>query len=264
MTGRVHTDVLDLFDYLCERFNAEVEPIIKGHSWGWAYRPIRGVTTTFSNHASGTAIDLNAPAHPMGVANTFTPAKRAKIREIVASLEGVVFWGGEWKNRPDDMHFEVRGTATRVAEVMRNIRKAPSVEQEQEQKQKGILGMSQNIRHYYGKDQKFPTGKSTYVLAHPKGWWWLHETPGLTHITVSGYSMAGQNCQIFIHAEKNVNGKTQARLIGRAPLPVGTGSFSGTAQAVLAKGEAIRLVVANHSGKEAVLHNVSTAITFEG
>lgn len=115
VTGRVHPAAYALFLHFCTWFNSTIEPIDKSSSWGWAYRPIRGATTGLSNHASGTAIDLNAPRHPMGKANTFTAAQQAKIRAQLSKYEGRLFWGGDWRNRPDDMHFEIRGTASQLA-----------------------------------------------------------------------------------------------------------------------------------------------------
>lgn len=117
VTGKVHPETLVVFQHLCKRFNAEVEPITKGHSWGWAYRPIRGKTTGLSNHASGTAIDLNAPRHPLGARKTFTPSQVGKIREILKDFEGAVRWGGDYKNRADEMHFEIITSAANLAKV---------------------------------------------------------------------------------------------------------------------------------------------------
>lgn len=96
-----------------------IEPINRGQTddWGYAKRPIRGSTTVYSNHASGTAVDVNATQHPMGVPayRTFTPAQIGRIRRRMKATRGVVRWGGDW-SRPDGMHLEIgRGsTATRA------------------------------------------------------------------------------------------------------------------------------------------------------
>src|SRR5690625_1625835 len=79
ITGRVDPRVHDLFYRFCARFHAEVEPIVRSHSWGWANRAIRG-STQVSNHASGTAIDLNAPKHPLGASGTFTAGQVRAIK----------------------------------------------------------------------------------------------------------------------------------------------------------------------------------------
>lgn len=75
--------------------------------WGWAVRPIRGKSSGYSNHASGTAIDLDATRHPIGVSvyKTFSVVQRARISSRVKWLR-VVTWGGKWR-RPDGMHVEI-------------------------------------------------------------------------------------------------------------------------------------------------------------
>lgn len=74
--------------------------------WGYAERPIRG-GAELSNHASGTAVDLNAPKHPIGSVGTFTPGQVARILEIISVTGGVVRWGGQYSGRKDEMHFEI-------------------------------------------------------------------------------------------------------------------------------------------------------------
>lgn len=122
VTGKVRAgDVATVFDYLAARFNAEVEPIRKPESWGYAFRDIRGSTAT-SNHASGTAEDYNAPSHPLGKRGTFNPAQVAALRRILADLGGVVRWGGDYSGRPDEMHFEINAGPAAVAVVAARIR----------------------------------------------------------------------------------------------------------------------------------------------
>lgn len=89
------------------QFHNTVEPIDKGQldDWGYAYRPIRGTTVHLSNHASGTAIDLNATRHPLGASGTFTKAQEAKIRELCKTFG--LRWGGDYEVRKDEMHFEI-------------------------------------------------------------------------------------------------------------------------------------------------------------
>lgn len=121
VTGRVRTgDVYAVFDYLARRFDAEVEPITRAHSWGWAYRDIRGATR-LSNHASGTAVDFNAPKHPLGARGTFSSAQVRALRSILAALGGVVRWGGDYSGRADEMHFEINASSARVAQVAASL-----------------------------------------------------------------------------------------------------------------------------------------------
>lgn len=123
ITGSVRSgDVWTVLNEVAKRFNNEVEKINPAHSWGFAPRPIRGSSTTLSNHASGTAVDFNAPAHPLGKSNTFSVAQRAAIRRILKDLDGVVRWGGDYTGRKDEMHFEVVGSAASVKKVADKIR----------------------------------------------------------------------------------------------------------------------------------------------
>lgn len=123
ITGKVRAgDVHALFDHVARRFHTEVEPVTRAHSWGWAYRKVTG-GTSLSNHASGTAIDLNAPAHPLGATGTFSAAQAATIRAIVAQVDAagggpVLRWGGDYAGRKDEMHLEVVGSAARVARAV--------------------------------------------------------------------------------------------------------------------------------------------------
>lgn len=86
-----------------------VEPLVWPGCWGWAEpRPIRGGTVT-TNHASGTAWDLCAPAHPRGVPiwRTFTAEQLEAVAAIEARYAGVLRWGGRWDGADvDGMHWE--------------------------------------------------------------------------------------------------------------------------------------------------------------
>src|SRR5690606_27057234 len=79
--------------------------------WGYAERPIRG-SSVISNHASGTAIDLNATKHPLGASGTFTSTQVTRIREILAVTRNHVRWGGDYTGRKDEMHFEINDGRT--------------------------------------------------------------------------------------------------------------------------------------------------------
>lgn len=100
-----------LLAHLALWFHEAVEPLNTQRQlddWGWAVRPIRG-STVMSNHASGTAVDLNAILHPMGVptASTFTAAQIARVHRRLRHYRGMIRWGGDYVNRPDGMHFEI-------------------------------------------------------------------------------------------------------------------------------------------------------------
>lgn len=90
-----------------KEFHKNVEPIDRGNldDWGYNFRPVRGTTDRLSNHASGTAIDLNSTRHPLGKSGTFTPEQVGQIRELCKKYG--LKWGGDFKDRKDEMHFEV-------------------------------------------------------------------------------------------------------------------------------------------------------------
>ncbi len=106
---RVSKKVAPLLINLCREFHERVEKLDDGQldDWGYAYRAIRGQEDAgnLSNHASGTAVDLNARKHPLGKRNTFTDEQEKVIREIAAKYG--CRWGGDYKNRADEMHFEI-------------------------------------------------------------------------------------------------------------------------------------------------------------
>ena len=54
-------------------------------------------------------VRLNATKHPMGVATnkTFSSAEIAKIHKRLKMYDDCVKWGGDYKTRPDAMHFEI-------------------------------------------------------------------------------------------------------------------------------------------------------------
>lgn len=79
------------------------------HTWDGSFVPrmIRGSTTRLSNHAYGTAFDINCDDNALG----HVPALLGKpgcIRELVPlANEHGFYWGGHYRTRPDGMHFEV-------------------------------------------------------------------------------------------------------------------------------------------------------------
>ena len=80
---------------------------------------MRGTTDKLSNHASGTAIDLNAVKHPLGQVGTFEAGKVPMLRAL-AHKWGLT-WGGDYKGRKDEMHFEISIDAVKVAALIKKI-----------------------------------------------------------------------------------------------------------------------------------------------
>ncbi|MDQ6524331.1 M15 family metallopeptidase [Nocardioides sp. LHD-245] len=116
-----------LLVFLASWFHGKIERLDLGvwDEWGWAARPIRG-SSTISNHASGTAADLDATRHPLGVPtlDTFTPRQAKRIRrKLRYRFLGLIRWGGDYAGRPDAMHFEVVGSLRACERLARLLMK---------------------------------------------------------------------------------------------------------------------------------------------
>jgi len=85
-------------------WDANVEPVNPGDTGSYNYRKIQGYSY-LSNHASGTAIDINGSRHKLGARGTVSLAQAAAITAKAKSLG--LKWGGTYKYRADEMHFEI-------------------------------------------------------------------------------------------------------------------------------------------------------------
>ena len=114
--------VAPLIAGFCKEFNELIEPIDGGalDDWGYCFRNVRGTTDKLSNHSSGTAIDLNATKHPLGKIGTFPPEKVPMIRAL-AKKYGLK-WGGDYKGRADEMHFEIELGEAKVAALIGSLK----------------------------------------------------------------------------------------------------------------------------------------------
>jgi hypothetical protein len=95
----------------CKEFHELVEPIDQGRldDWGYAFRMTRGSDKVLSNHSSGTAVDLNALKHPLGKSNTLLITKYG------------LAWGGHYKKRKDEMHFEIKMDKEQVKQKIKQL-----------------------------------------------------------------------------------------------------------------------------------------------
>lgn len=120
-----------LLVYLALWFSEKLEDITNQgqlDDWGHAYRPVRN-STDLSNHASGTAIDLNALWHPLGKVWTGI-FNRRWARDVlnaflVNRLKGCIRWGGNYSGRKDEMHFEIVQNIEVCERVARRLMKTP-------------------------------------------------------------------------------------------------------------------------------------------
>ena len=102
-------------------FHELIEPIDEGvfDDWAYAFRMVRGTTDRLSCHSSGTAIDLNATKHPLGKVGTF-PAEKVLMIRALAKKYGLK-WGGDYKGRADEMHFEVEVAPAKAAALITKL-----------------------------------------------------------------------------------------------------------------------------------------------
>lgn len=88
---------------------------------GYNSRPIRGSTTTPSNHSWGLAVDINPDKNPM-TSRLITDMPKW----MVDAWKDLGFgWGGDWRSRPDAMHYEYMGTPTQAAARIRALGGTP-------------------------------------------------------------------------------------------------------------------------------------------
>jgi hypothetical protein len=114
-------DVASILVAFCKEFHELVEPIDQGQldDWGYAFRMTRGSDKVLSNHSSGTAVDLNATKHPLGKSNTFTKEQTNTIQLLIVKYG--LAWGGNYKKRKDEMHFEIAMTKAKVQDKLKQL-----------------------------------------------------------------------------------------------------------------------------------------------
>jgi hypothetical protein len=102
-------------------FHELIEPIDEGtlDDWAYAYRMVRGNPTKLSCHSSGTAIDLNATKHPLGKVGTF-PAEKVPMIRALSKKYGLK-WGGDFKSRADEMHWEVEVSPAKAKALIASL-----------------------------------------------------------------------------------------------------------------------------------------------
>lgn len=118
----LNKDAAGLLLYVSARVHNEVHSISANNKAGqddagYTYREAR-FADRFSNHASGTAVDLNWRRWPMlGKARSMNKKEQAAAAIIARDVKEVVVWGGNWKSIKDEMHWEIAPgvTAAQVA-----------------------------------------------------------------------------------------------------------------------------------------------------
>lgn len=87
--------------------DAGLLPRVLTFDGAWAPRFIRGSRTVLSNHAWGTAFDINARWNPLGARPTPVGSPGSVLGLVDIAHEYGWFWGGHFRTRADGMHFEL-------------------------------------------------------------------------------------------------------------------------------------------------------------
>lgn len=122
--GVLAGDVAYIARWHVAQYDRRVERLKAGQCWGWFVKVIEG-SKTISNHASGTAWDLNAPDNPMGTGTTkksMTSAQIAECHELENESDNVLRWGGDYVSRQDPMHWEIVGSRAAVRQFAAKLR----------------------------------------------------------------------------------------------------------------------------------------------
>lgn len=110
-----------LLRWVGQQFDQRVMKLYNPGCWGWNAPIAIPGTNVYSNHSSGTAVDLNAPSFPWKTRN-MSPEQQAACRDIVAQTEYVVVWGGDFTTHVDQMHFEINGTSEDVSRIVTKLK----------------------------------------------------------------------------------------------------------------------------------------------
>jgi hypothetical protein len=118
-------DVEAVLFHVVRRFHYEIDELRAGDVVGWQAPAKVRRREPESNLASGTAVQIRPGHYPPGVRGGFFAPQEAVIRDILASLEGVVRWGGD-DPEPDESLFsiDVPPSDTRLATVAGRLRGA--------------------------------------------------------------------------------------------------------------------------------------------
>jgi len=81
--------------------------LVINYAGAFVPRFVRGSRTNLSNHAFGTAFDINAAWNGLGCVPALV-GKNGSVRELVPYANKLGFyWGGHYNSRKDGMHFEI-------------------------------------------------------------------------------------------------------------------------------------------------------------
>ncbi|MFH8589967.1 hypothetical protein ACH4GP_37295 [Streptomyces celluloflavus] len=88
-------DVATALTYVARRFHYEIGSLRDGDVHGWT-KDHTVMETYESNYLSGSAITVRPLCYPVGSKGNLYPNELVVVRDILAELDGVVAWGGDF------------------------------------------------------------------------------------------------------------------------------------------------------------------------
>ena len=168
----VHAELRERTRILCDRTEAMGYDLKPGWCWGYACRKVSG-TNTWSNHAWGLAVDLNAPVNPYASADWHRRNARGTMpfglqivcdmpEPMIAMWEDAGYrWGGRYRNKPDPMHYEYMGTPAHAAETTERLRPGGPMAEQLDRIESQLNGKMENSLRHYIRDQDRRTRELT-------------------------------------------------------------------------------------------------------
>ncbi|MFF8280985.1 hypothetical protein ACF05T_33840 [Streptomyces lateritius] len=92
--------------HVIRRYHYEIDTLTDGEVIGFR-PPGRSLKGYAANHASGTACAIRPTWYPEGVTGGLFPHQRAVILDILRECEDVVAWGGNFRRRLNEAHFQI-------------------------------------------------------------------------------------------------------------------------------------------------------------
>lgn len=86
--------------------DADLIGLVRGWAGSFVPRFIRGSRSRLSNHAFGSAFDINVPWNGLGRRPALVGDKGSVRLLVPLANDYGYFWGGHYSNRKDGMHFE--------------------------------------------------------------------------------------------------------------------------------------------------------------
>ncbi|MFF2922511.1 hypothetical protein ACFVTP_08900 [Streptomyces celluloflavus] len=98
-------DAATILLHVARRFHYEIDALRTGDVHGWTRD--RAVAEPYeSNYLSGSALAIRPTWYPAGSKGNLYPNELIVVRDILAELDGVVAWGGDFTT-PKESHFEI-------------------------------------------------------------------------------------------------------------------------------------------------------------